>query len=333
MRIDRRAPRLLIASSTEGLEHAGALKRLLEPKLDTKIWDEGFFNAGEFALESLEEHSRDYDGALVIATADDRVASRSSESAAPRDNLIFEFGLFVAVFGRRRALLLVEEREMGVTIPSDINGLTYLPFTRTDPVEDGLKVAADALRRRAAQWQEGPLDQEQQHLVESLLGLSIPELQDRGEITSDLGLHVYLADKRADPEQLIRVARARLRPKSSKARPFLYGEGVVGTCWSRQEVVFADFSQGPLHDADRKIWDALPADEKLGMDWELLEASRKRYSGIAAVPVTSFRDETGFVGCVACNVGKSSPSGVLEEEAVERVLYFVAETMRVVLGH
>lgn len=333
MSIDRRAPRLLIASTREGLNHAGALKALLSPKLDTTVWNEGFFSAGEFALESLEEHSRDYDGALVIATADDRVISRSGESAAPRDNLIFEFGLFVAVFGRRRALLLVEEHADGVKVPSDINGLTYLPFTRTQPIEDGLKVAGDVLRTRATQWQEGPLDQEQQHLVENLLGLSIPELQDRGKIPSDLGLHVYLVDKRADPEQLVRVARARLRPKSSKARPFLYGEGIVGTCWSRQEAVFANFSQGALQTADRKAWEALPAEERFGMDWELLEASRKRYSGIAAVPVTSFRDETGFVGCVACNVGKSSPPGVLEEDAVERVLYFFAETLRVVLGH
>ncbi|MBS0549192.1 MAG: nucleotide-binding protein [Proteobacteria bacterium] len=328
----RRRPKLLIASSTEGLTYAKALKALLAPEIESEVWVEGFFAAGEFTLETLEERSSEYDGALVVATADDQVISRSRESPAPRDNLVFEFGLFVAIFGRRRALLLVEEKS-GVRMPSDVSGLTYIPFQRTSPVDEGLKAAGVAVRQLANRWKDSLLDKGTKATVERLLRLSRDEVQDRSGITAEFGLHVFLVDERRDPPELVRVARERIGPKSPRSQSFRRGEGIIGTCWATEEPVFADFSVGILRDADKDAWDGFSERERFGMSWELLTISRDRYTGVGAVPITSFRQEPGFVGCVAYNLGRHSSVDpqVLEQLKVIRVFDFIAEAMTIVL--
>jgi len=331
--VTSRRPKLLIASSSEGVEHAKALKRLLASSIDSDVWIEGFFEAGEFTLETLEEHSREYDGALVVATADDQVTSRDRETPAPRDNLVFEFGLFVAVFGRRRALLLVEG-ETGVKVPTDIAGLTYIPFQRTAPADEGLKSAAGEIKRLAKRWKDSLLEKERKATVERLLRLSIDEVQDRSSIRSEFGLHVFFVDGRRDPPELVRVARQRIGPKSPRSQSFKRGEGIVGACWETENPVFADFSTGALRDADKGQWEAMNSAERFGMSWDQLQISRKRYRAVGAVPITSFRQEPGFIGCVAYNLGKNSSVNpdVLETEPVVRVFDFIAETMTIVLG-
>lgn len=328
-----RRPKLLIASSSEGVEYAKALKVLLTPNIDSDVWIEGFFEAGDFTLETLEEHSREYDGALVVATADDQVTSRNKETPAPRDNLVFEFGLFVAVFGRRRALLLVEA-EAGVKVPTDVAGLTYLPFQRTSVAGEGLESAAAEIRRLAKRWKDSLLEKERKATVERLLRLSIDEVQDRSDIRSEFGLHVFFVDERRDPPELVRVARQRIGPKSPRSQSFKHGEGIVGTCWASEGPVFADFSSGPLRDADKAEWEAMSSAERLGMSWDQLLISRDRYRAVGAVPITSFRQEPGFIGCVAYNLGRRSSVNpeILETEPVVRVFDFIAETMTVVLG-
>jgi hypothetical protein len=331
--VTTRRPKLLIASSSEGVEYAKALKALLAPSIESDVWIEGFFEAGEFALETLEDHSREYDGALVVATADDHVTSRETESLAPRDNLIFEFGLFVAVFGRRRALLLVEA-EAGVKVPTDVAGLTYIPFQRASPAEEGLTSAGTAIRRLANRWKDSLLEKDVKATVERLLRLSIDEVQDRSGIRSEFGLHVFLIDERRDPPELVRVARQRIGPKSPRSQTFERGEGVVGAAWATEGPVFADFSAGPFRNADQKQWGSMSAEERLGMSWEQLEVSRSRYRAVGAVPITSFQQEPGFIGCIAYNLGKRSTVApeVLESEPVVRVFNFIAETMTIVLS-
>jgi len=328
-----RRPRLLIASTTEALDYARALQSLLAPDIDAAVWDEGLFEPGEFSLESLEEHSGEFDGALVMATADDRVIARKKQFNAPRDNVVFEFGLFVAIFGRKRALLLVEAGQ-DIKAPTDIAGLTGVPFSKTDPIEDGLEPAAKRLKTLAPRWRDAPLDRELQDRIEALLRLSINDIQDRSGIASEFGLHVFLIDKRTDPPQLVRVARQRLGPKSPKPRSFANGQGVVGTSWRREESVFADLTEGPLRHATEAEWMALDERARLGMDYELLSASRGRYRAVGAVPITSFRPESGYMGCVAYNLGRGSTvdPAVLQSPAVVRVLDSCAETMAIILG-
>lgn len=71
---------------------------------------------------------------VAIAHTDDIVQSRRQESAAPRDNVIFELGFFMSRLGRDRTLLLVPQMDANLKLPSDFKGMTpimYPPLTGT----------------------------------------------------------------------------------------------------------------------------------------------------------------------------------------------------------
>jgi CRP/FNR family transcriptional regulator, cyclic AMP receptor protein len=54
------------------------------------------FRVANYTLESLEAQVDNSDFAIAIAHADDATASRGSTWPSPRDNVIFELGLFMA---------------------------------------------------------------------------------------------------------------------------------------------------------------------------------------------------------------------------------------------
>ena len=68
------------------------------------------------------EASRRCLGAIMLLTKDDNFIGEESY-AAPRDNVIFEMGLFMEAKGRERVLVV---REQGAKMPADIGGSIYL---------------------------------------------------------------------------------------------------------------------------------------------------------------------------------------------------------------
>jgi hypothetical protein len=96
------------------------------------------FAAGPTILEELLEATRNCLGAVMLLTKDDELVAPQG-LAAPRDNVIFETGLFMSVKGRERVLLIVED---GVKLPSDIAGGIHVPLKdRSDirPIETRLR--------------------------------------------------------------------------------------------------------------------------------------------------------------------------------------------------
>ena len=85
------------------------------------------FSNGDITLHRLLEVSDCVDCALFILDKSDIRQSRTVESSVPRDNLIFESGIFVKALGRKKCYLLVEP---GVTLPTDLNGDTYGHITK-----------------------------------------------------------------------------------------------------------------------------------------------------------------------------------------------------------
>jgi len=83
---------------------------------------------GKTVIEKFEAHAADVQCAVVILTADDIVSSREEpeqKELRARQNVILELGFFVGKFGRERTFALVED---GVTLPSDIHGVIYIPI-------------------------------------------------------------------------------------------------------------------------------------------------------------------------------------------------------------
>jgi len=93
---------------------------------EVTAWHQGVFGAGRYAMESLIEATRDADFAVLVMTPDDTTESRGAIGGAPRDNVVFELGLFWGALGTTRVLMLCPENDPPVKIPSDLSGITRL---------------------------------------------------------------------------------------------------------------------------------------------------------------------------------------------------------------
>lgn len=330
---DTRRPRLLMGSSTEGLDLARQLRDLLRPDVEVQLWSEGFFMPGDYTLEALTERSRAFDGGLILGTADDRLSYRGVDVESMRDNLLLEFGLFVAIFGRKRAILALEG--LGTTkMPSDLFGLTCVGFERTSALSEGLTDAATAIRRAASEFSLDVIDADVAQRLEAILRAFLYELQETMGATAALGFHLWLVDERVTPPQLVRVARNRTSPKAPLGKKFAQGEGVVGECWRTQSAVSVDFGEEPYRSMKEAGWRDFGPGARKGMSFELLEASRERYRLVGATPIVSdLATGARFLGCLSYNVGPNvdAVNLVRNPSVVERVLDRVVEVVRIVL--
>jgi len=82
------------------------------------------FAPGATILDELLKASKSCLGAIMLLTKDDEFLGEES-FAAPRDNVIFEMGLFMEAKGRERVLVV---REQGAKMPADIGGGIFLPL-------------------------------------------------------------------------------------------------------------------------------------------------------------------------------------------------------------
>ena len=81
-------------------------------------------NEGRTVLGKLEEFSIHCDSAVIVMTGDDIDAEGQARA---RENVVHEIGYFQAKYGRAKVCLLHEE---GVSIPSNLAGLVYIPFPK-----------------------------------------------------------------------------------------------------------------------------------------------------------------------------------------------------------
>ena len=136
-------PILFVGSSKEGLPWATALATAIPPGIAAvTLWSEGVFGASHFPIEDLSGLLHVADFAALLASADDTVVSRGKESQSPRDNIVFELGLFMGVLSRQRTFLVVPQN-MDIKIPTDllgINAVRYDPLAATP--QDAVAAAA-----------------------------------------------------------------------------------------------------------------------------------------------------------------------------------------------
>jgi predicted nucleotide-binding protein with TIR-like domain len=134
---------VFIGSSGESTKNGlvEAIRKRLEQKLGAKArlrpWTKTF-DLGITTIEGLEKSVRDSDFAIMVLTPDDLTISRKKSKPAPRDNVVFELGLFMGTLGRDRCFIVSEERDdkPELKLPSDLLGITTARFTR--PSKGGL---------------------------------------------------------------------------------------------------------------------------------------------------------------------------------------------------
>ena len=99
---------------------------------------------GQTMIDKFEEHADEAGFAIVLLTADDLGAPKDQAEklqARARQNVILEFGYFLAELGRERVCVLYDE---GVELPSDIRGLSYVPLDSANGWK--LKLAKEMLQ-------------------------------------------------------------------------------------------------------------------------------------------------------------------------------------------
>jgi len=120
-------PTIFLGSSSEAKKHAEIIQSLLF-EFDAEVkawWSNEAFPASHTFIESLFDLARATDASLLIASEDDKVTKRGKSEFAPRDNVMFEHGLFAGAHGRARAAIAT----LGAPeLPTDLLGVVVLPL-------------------------------------------------------------------------------------------------------------------------------------------------------------------------------------------------------------
>ncbi|HTE05747.1 MAG TPA: TIR domain-containing protein [Planctomycetota bacterium] len=149
-------PRIFLGSSGQQAKLIQALTRGLEDVARVEPWTSSF-NPGTTTLERLLELTHEVDFAAFVFARDDWTSASASASASPsasasaspspgaspsapaaplpesgqaspRDNVVFEAGLFGGVLGLRRTFIL---HASGAKLPTDLLGLTCVRYGGT----------------------------------------------------------------------------------------------------------------------------------------------------------------------------------------------------------
>jgi hypothetical protein len=149
--------KLFIASSSEGVDVAEAMHRLLvsTPALkhvEVAPWFRQF-DLSKTNIESLEKACAEADFALFVLTADDVTTSRKKKGPSPRDNVVFELGLFMGSIGRDRCFI-VAQAKTDLKVATDLAGVGIATFERSKEAK-----LDSALDRAAVQVAQGVADQ------------------------------------------------------------------------------------------------------------------------------------------------------------------------------
>jgi hypothetical protein len=110
------------------MPYAKAVFADIEDQTEAIIWEHELLAPSRTAIEDLEKQARNFDFAVFILTGVDERKMRGATSPVPRDNLLFELGLFVGLLGRERVFYFIST-ERTPLLPTDILGTTGLEFT------------------------------------------------------------------------------------------------------------------------------------------------------------------------------------------------------------
>ncbi len=123
-------PRIFIGSSAEYLDVAYAIQEgLLHTDISVNVWSQDCFRPSEGTLAALEREALNSDFALFIFGNEDLVISRDEKSEVPRDNVIFELGLFIGKLSSQR-VYYAKEIDINLKIPTDLLGISPINYRR-----------------------------------------------------------------------------------------------------------------------------------------------------------------------------------------------------------
>lgn len=128
----RLTPNAFVMSSGKGKKEAMAIAKLLrkDRKVDVRVWA-AEFKPTELYQETLQRVTLQFDFGIAVITPDDltrvdrKAANLADDVFEPRDNVIFEFGLFYSALGRQHVLPVVVTKDGArPSLPTDLSAMS-----------------------------------------------------------------------------------------------------------------------------------------------------------------------------------------------------------------
>jgi hypothetical protein len=134
-------PRIFIGSSGEAKKFASAIHARLQRVAECTVWTEGAFGLSQPTITELMRNLHDSDFGIFVFAPDDIANIHGDLLKVPRDNVVYEAGLFSGYLGPERCFVVVPQ-DAYIRIPSDLSGITYGEYE--DKRTDGNKQSAVA---------------------------------------------------------------------------------------------------------------------------------------------------------------------------------------------
>jgi hypothetical protein len=142
--------KIFIGSSSEGKHILEKVEKMLENEYEIIRWDKSM-TTNRSTLDCLIENAIKVDEAIFIGTADniaiatnDNRAEKEGAIIKHRDNVVFEFGLFLGMLGRHDCVYLVDDSTLK-NIMTDYNGINVITFDK-NRLDSSLPVAVERIK-------------------------------------------------------------------------------------------------------------------------------------------------------------------------------------------
>jgi hypothetical protein len=142
-------PSCFIGSSVESLPIANAIQENLQNFANSTIWNQGIFTPSETILGSILQALDRSDFGIFILGANDLTTLRGQNVKTPRDNIIFELGLYIGRLGLSHTFFMVPSDIKDLHLPTDLLGIVPLEYSldREDNILANISPACNKIRR------------------------------------------------------------------------------------------------------------------------------------------------------------------------------------------
>jgi len=120
-------PRAFCGSSSESLRIVYEIRKQLDETATVVPW-KGLVKPGDYTIDKLLALIPTFHFGIFVFAADDTAESRGQRLLVARDNVVLELGLFMERLGRKHTLLVVQDTNPRMHLPSDLQGLTVARF-------------------------------------------------------------------------------------------------------------------------------------------------------------------------------------------------------------
>jgi predicted nucleotide-binding protein/hypoxanthine phosphoribosyltransferase len=185
--------RVLILSSTEGIEVAKAVAEKLEGlshgRIATTLWNRTQPKEGWLLLHVIDMIQR-HPFVVVVLTPDAVTRDRHKSLPAPRDNLLFELGVAVSTNDQQRTFVI--QPQESIKLPSDIGGWLLHTYYRPRRRGNHRAAVSRACQTIAAEILKLPSEMNWAHFHREILSLGKQVMRSRF-LDGGLEPHVIVA--------------------------------------------------------------------------------------------------------------------------------------------